>query len=91
MRQIQSTVISYGILYTTFGEFVLLSPEPERYNLPWYLRDGAFSFFVRDGYGIARHLIVKGDFGISLYDVIRDVVVTFDLEDEVLKVSESEV
>jgi hypothetical protein len=71
----------YGMLLTQFGDFELLAPEPEKKNLPFYLRDGALSFYIlREGY--ARHIIVKGDFGLVPYVNPQSVEVKFEVEDE---------
>lgn len=68
----------YGELHTSFGSFELLAPEPEKYNIPWYLREGALSFYVLVK-GTARHIIVKGDFGVVPYEHIREEFVNFEV------------
>lgn len=76
---IEDKVTVYGVLYTPFGQFELLAPEPERNNLPYYLRDGAFSFYVLDD-GFARHIIVCGDFALVPYvPAHADVTAKFEM------------
>jgi len=79
-KLIEDKVTVYGVLLTSFGDFELLSPEPESSNMSWYLREGAFSFYVlKDGF--ARHIITRGDFAVIPYvPAHADVIAKFELE-----------
>lgn len=82
MQMIEGKAKSYGRLLTVFGAFELLAPEPEMRNLPFYLREGAMSFYVADSADmVARHVIVKGDFAIVPYAETPEINVCFVVED----------
>lgn len=92
MSKIQEEeVIIRGRLLTNFGEFHLLTLEPERNNLPWYLRDGAYSFYIKDVDGYAKHIYIKGEFAVIPYSGSDTEKVLFEIEeDENIKVESLE-
>lgn len=82
MKQEQRNEKVYGVLYTNFGAYDMLSHKPNKYDVPMYLREaGAVSFYVRDGYGVAKTIFVKGDFNIDLHPVPRNEMTTFFIEE----------
>lgn len=82
MKQETKNETVYGTLYTNFGAYDMLSTKPNKYDVPLYLREtGAVSFYVRDGYGVAKTIFVKGDFIIDLYPVPKDEMTTFFIEE----------
>jgi hypothetical protein len=72
----------HGTLHTNFGEYDMLTPKPNKYDVPMHLREaGAVSFYVRDGYGLAKTIFVKGEFLIDLFPVPEMRPTTFIIEE----------
>jgi hypothetical protein len=91
MKIHEEEVTIYGRLLTPFGEFSLLALEPEKNNLPWYLRDGAYSFYIKDDDGYAKHIHIKGEFAIIPYSGTDKELVSFEIvEEENIKVDSLE-
>lgn len=51
-----------GRLFTGGREYELLALEPNPLALPVYGQYGALSFYVRNAFGYAVHVAVKGEF-----------------------------
>lgn len=82
MSEIREEKEIVGRLFTGGREYELLSLEPaERFALPTYMRNGALSFYVRNAFGYAVYIVVKGDFIIEPYPVAVYKDVTFVVEE----------
>ena len=85
---VSKEVYVYGRLYTSLGVWDLLEPEPQKKNLPFYLRNDAYRFHVIENFGQGdtdTFVDVKGDFAVILNPqlIIRSIRV-FEEDDKQL-------
>lgn len=84
-KTIEKEVYVYGMIYTPMGIWQLLSPEPEKNSLPFYLRNDAYRFHIIDedvdGHDVETYLDIKGDFAVVLYPQLGKATVKFIVED----------
>lgn len=81
MKKINENKETFGWLYTSQGNFELLNLMPNKHNVPWYFKDNnIWSFYVVDGYGVAKNIIVGGEFLIEPFSEPKTKLVTFFVE-----------
>jgi hypothetical protein len=83
MKQVTQNMQIVGKLYAEGLEFDLLQLTPaERFAQPTYLRNDALPFYVRDPFGQATYVVVKGNFVIWAYPRPVEMPVTLFLEED---------
>lgn len=83
MKTVKEDKEIVGTLHTSFGAFDLLSLSPNKHNVPWYFKDSnIWSFYVVYA-GVAKNIVVSGEFMIVPSAIPEVVPVTFFVEDGV--------
>lgn len=89
MKTIKENIPVVGMLHTQFGDYELLDLLPNKHDVPWYFKDhNIWSFYVRDGYGVAKNILVGGSFLIVPATEPKVMDVTFFVDETEALVSD---
>lgn len=83
MKIVDVETYSYGVLYTSMGKWELLEPEPQKHNLPHYLRNDAYRFHVVNDDGFDSKADVLGSFVVILHPQLKSIIVKVVVDDDI--------